>query len=579
MLLRRQARRGSWGIRALLLALVTAALVAPTIAGPPPARANPTADGVVINEIYTQTPVDGHYLPYVELFNPTGAAVDLSGWSLQIVPNAAFPAFASNTALVGVVPAYSHFLIQMAGGPLNPTAFPQSPDLTTAAFLDAFPSPTVILADTTAPLPVSGDIAGMNGVVDAVGLQQIAVTPGWEGTGPINAAALPAQASRGACGADTDDNVTDFDTSATTSPTNSATPDFACAPTCEGKTPTVIGSGSVNGTFGDDVILGSDGEDNIFGSSGNDTICGLGGSDIIDGGPDDDSIRAGDGADVVYGGVSGADTLRGGRGNDEVYAGDPDPTGDILFGDPGDDLLFGGPGPDTITGGTGDDSIDAGDGIDALTGSPGDDQLYAGPGADLLTGSAGADTLYGDIGHDVLKGGPGADGLEDLFGGDALNGGSGDDYLNGVGDVPLQGNDGDDYIIIDNQTTSASAYGGDGDDRIIGGDLGDLLNGGIGADFIDGHTGDDTIVGAAGADTLYACDGNDTVHAGPGDDWADGEAGNDTVNGNAGDDTLFGGDGDDTLNGGPGIDDLDGGTGSNVIHPGAAGLSSSCRPG
>src|SRR5438874_1186453 len=46
---------------------------------------------------------------------------------------------------------------------------------------------------------------------------------------------------------------------------------------CHGRTPTMVGSGTIVGTAGDDVILGSDGPDDIDGRGGNDVICGRGG--------------------------------------------------------------------------------------------------------------------------------------------------------------------------------------------------------------------------------------------------------------------------------------------------------------
>jgi Ca2+-binding RTX toxin-like protein len=53
---------------------------------------------------------------------------------------------------------------------------------------------------------------------------------------------------------------------------------------CFGKQATIVGSGLITGTSGDDVIVGSAGDDEIDGGDGNDRICGLEGNDILMGG-------------------------------------------------------------------------------------------------------------------------------------------------------------------------------------------------------------------------------------------------------------------------------------------------------
>ena len=116
-------------------------------------------------------------------------------------------------------------------------------------------------------------------------------------------------------------------------------------PTCNGLPATIIGTGVINGTNGNDVIVGLGGNDTIYGGHGNDVICGNGG---------DDTINGGNGNDWLFGGA-GDDTLNGGNGDD------------TLNGGAGDDELLGARGMDTLTGGAGGDSFRGGRGSDTNT--------------------------------------------------------------------------------------------------------------------------------------------------------------------------------------------------------------------
>jgi CHRD domain/RTX calcium-binding nonapeptide repeat (4 copies) len=100
---------------------------------------------------------------------------------------------------------------------------------------------------------------------------------------------------------------------------------------CFGASPTITGSGTIEGTDGDDVILGSDGNDAIQAKGGNDKVCGGGGDDNVGGGP-------------------GNDEVGGGAGNDDIHGGAGD---DTVLGDEGDDALRGGPDNDVCDGGPG----------------------------------------------------------------------------------------------------------------------------------------------------------------------------------------------------------------------------------
>ena len=70
----------------------------------------------------------------------------------------------------------------------------------------------------------------------------------------------------------------------------------------------ITGSGTLNGTSGDDVILGSSGIDTLNGGTGNDHLEGKAGNDTLYGNAGNDILIGGEGDDILYGGA-GADTF------------------------------------------------------------------------------------------------------------------------------------------------------------------------------------------------------------------------------------------------------------------------------
>ena len=107
-----------------------------------------------------------------------------------------------------------------------------------------------------------------------------------------------------------------------------AAPVAQAAPTCEGRTVTIVG------TPDDDVIVGTAGFDVIHGLAGDDTISGGDESDVICGGRGKDSLGGFDqqGTDDGWGNV-----LSGGAGYDTLNGSFED----RLIGGPGDDLMQG----------------------------------------------------------------------------------------------------------------------------------------------------------------------------------------------------------------------------------------------
>ncbi len=128
--------------------------------------------------------------------------------------------------------------------------------------------------------------------------------------------------------------------------------------------------------------------------------------------------------------------------------------------------------------------------------------------------------------------------------------------INGVTEIHFHGKDGHDFF--ENDTGKMSyAWGGSGNDTLIGGDV---------FDFLDGGTGNDTIRGMGGGDYLNGRAGNDAIYGGEGNDALVGDAGNDTLRGEDGKDFLDGGDGADRLFG-----DLSGGAYNDRLYGGAGG--------
>jgi Ca2+-binding RTX toxin-like protein len=112
---------------------------------------------------------------------------------------------------------------------------------------------------------------------------------------------------------------------------------------------------------------------------------------------------------------------------------------------------------------------------------------------------------------------------------------------------------GDDYFRNDANSLKTVAFGGTGNDVLIGSAAADQLIGGAGNDQLFGQGGHDQIWGEAGNDVLVGGIGNDQLMGGDGNDRLFGEAGDDRLFGEAGDDTLVGGDGHDFFHGGNGV--------------------------
>ncbi|WP_197060965.1 ExeM/NucH family extracellular endonuclease [Microbacterium mangrovi] len=199
-----------------------------------PASANVGGTDLVISEAYVNGGSSGAtYLnKFVELYNPTAAAISLAGDSLQYrapggagLPTGVF-------ALSGSVPAHGHFLIQLPGNAANGVALP-APDLTSTNVNPGAAGGTLYLARTT-----TGVVPGDSSVIDRLGWGTSNAPEGTAATG--NSVILSYQ--RNAGGTDTDDNAADFTAAAPTPQAagNTTPPD-------PGETPTPLTIAEIQG--------------------------------------------------------------------------------------------------------------------------------------------------------------------------------------------------------------------------------------------------------------------------------------------------------------------------------------------
>ena len=181
---------------------------------------------VVISEVYGGGGNSGstYKNDFIELYNPTNAAIDLTGWSVQY--SGATNTTWQSTPLTGTIPAKSFYLIQEAAGAGGTTDLPTPDQIGTLALSSS--SGKVLLANVLA-LQTGAKPTGTQ-IVDLVGF---GTANGFEGTAaaPIttNSTSIERKASATSTtatlavggieefegnGYDTDNNSTDFVTQA-----------------------------------------------------------------------------------------------------------------------------------------------------------------------------------------------------------------------------------------------------------------------------------------------------------------------------------------------------------------------------
>ena len=189
-----------------------------------PASASTDGTGVVITEAYLSGGSAGaaYTNKFVELYNPTDAAIEISDWSLQYRPAGGTAASSTVVDLTGSIPAKGYYLVGGAannggavGAPLPAT------DASSAGLNLSGSAGTIILANqpTALTLP-TGSVVGNPAVVDLLGY-------GTSNTFETAAATAPAgntdvKSLNRTAFADTDSNAADVSLSATITPQNTA---------------------------------------------------------------------------------------------------------------------------------------------------------------------------------------------------------------------------------------------------------------------------------------------------------------------------------------------------------------------
>ncbi|MBG6183341.1 5'-nucleotidase [Arthrobacter sp. CAN_A214] len=222
--------------------LAAPATALPAIAGELPGTTAVAASGVIINEAYVNGGSAGAPFKnkFVELYNPTDAAVSLEGWSLQY-RSASGTSPTGMVRLSGSIAAKGYYLIQGTSNVSTSTAQPvPTPDASMGTSWAAGGG-VLVLSDQSANVGVlpAGPTAGHPGVVDLLGYDSTSFETA-KAAGP-GGTTNPKSINRTGF-VDTDNNAADFSLSATVTPTNASGTAGELPPPPEPETPPVPGA-------------------------------------------------------------------------------------------------------------------------------------------------------------------------------------------------------------------------------------------------------------------------------------------------------------------------------------------------
>jgi predicted extracellular nuclease len=170
------------------------------------AAAGPVPGSVVVSEVYGGGGNAGATLThdFIELYNRTGAAISLAGWSVQYA--AATGSAWQVTPLTGSIPAGRNYLVQEAQGAGGTEPLP-TPDAIGTIPMSATAGKVALVASTTA---LTGACPASGLILDFVGFGTTANC--FEGSGPTPTLSNTTSAQRKQGGQqDTDSNADDFE--------------------------------------------------------------------------------------------------------------------------------------------------------------------------------------------------------------------------------------------------------------------------------------------------------------------------------------------------------------------------------
>lgn len=244
--------------RTSTVALIALALFLPTAGIPSTAQAA-TADHVVIEEAYLNGGSTGavYKNKYVELYNPTDAAVSLAGWSLQYRAYNSTSA-ASVASLSGSIPAKGSYLIAGTANSTNGADWTTqvTPDATASASWSGNANGgTLLLASTTTALnPAAGSVVSdSDEIVDLFGYTK---SNTYETTVESAAGSVTTAFAR-TDGIDTDNNDADFSAVTTFVPTNSAGTSYSAGGGTDPQPPVSKTISEIQGTGAASPLVGT----------------------------------------------------------------------------------------------------------------------------------------------------------------------------------------------------------------------------------------------------------------------------------------------------------------------------------